>query len=81
VIGIVGGLALELISWSLSFGGERFFIIAAVVFLAATIFSIWGCTHYAVSKGLPDWFGYIGMFSVFGFVLIYLLPVRYRSDT
>jgi hypothetical protein len=80
-IGIIAGLVLGLCSCVFSFGAEPLFIFCVAFYLAASLFSIWGCTHYALSKGLPDWLGCVGIVSIFGFALIFFLPDRSRSRT
>jgi hypothetical protein len=54
-IGVGVGLGLEIVSHLLTYGGDQMFLFAVAVFLAATLLFIWGCTHYAISKGLSDW--------------------------
>jgi hypothetical protein len=76
VVGVIAGLGLEIVSRLLAIGGDRFFFLALVMFGVATLLFIWGCTHYAMSKGLPHWLGYLGLFSVVGLVVILFLPAR-----
>lgn len=35
---------------------------------------IWGCTHYAKAKGYAWWYGLTGIFSIFGFLFLMVLP-------
>ena len=76
LIGLGVGLSLEIISRVVAAGGDQLFLVAVALFLVATLLFIWGCTHYALSKGLPDWFGYFGLFSVIGLLVIFLVPAR-----
>jgi len=80
-LGITTGLILCLCSCLLSFGTGPLFILCVALYLTASLFSIWGCTHFALSKGLPDWLGCVGIISIFGFVLIYLLPDQSKKQT
>ena len=80
LIGIGLGLGLEIASRLLVIGGDRFFLLAMVVFLIATLLFVWGCTHYARSKRLPHWLGYLGLLSVIGLFVLLLLPARPKSD-
>lgn len=76
MIGIGSGLGLEIVSYLPAFGGEMFSFLALILFVVGTLLFIWGCTHYVLSKGLPDWLGYLGLFSVVGLIVIFLLPSR-----
>ena len=80
-IGIGLGLGLEIVArllWASS--ADVFPLIAVALCLVATLLFIWGCTHYALSKGLPHWLGYLGLFSFIGLIVIFLLPVRRRTE-
>jgi hypothetical protein len=80
LIGLGVGLGLEVVSRVLALGGDRVLFVAVALFLVATLLFIWECTHYALSKGLPHWLGYLGFFSLFGLFVIFLLPIRRRGE-
>jgi hypothetical protein len=80
LIGLGVGLGLEIIARLLATGSDQLFIFAVASFLVATLLFIWGCTHLALSKGLPDWLGYLGFFSVIGLLVIFLIPARRISE-
>jgi hypothetical protein len=79
-IGLGVGIGLDIIARLLASVGDRFFVVAVALFLVARLLFIWGCTHYALSKGLPHWLGYLGLLSVIGLVVLVLLPPRRRSE-
>jgi hypothetical protein len=78
LIGIAVGLGLELATQLLCSAGDSNILFVLAIFLVATLLFIWGCTHYALSKGLPHWLGYLGIFNFLGPIVIFLLPSRRR---
>lgn len=46
-----------------------------VLFYSLALF-IWGCQGYAMSKGLPPSYGYLGFLSLIGLVILFLIPKK-----
>ena len=85
-IGIGVGLGFEILGRVLYSGVQASGVDVLVIYvviacLIGQLFFIWGCTNYALSKGLPHWFGYFGLFNLIGLVIIFLVPGRQSSRT
>jgi hypothetical protein len=42
------------------------------------IFFIWGCSSYAQGKGYSQWIGALGLLSIFGLVVLAVLPDKHK---
>lgn len=47
--------------------------------ILGTMFMIWGCSQYARAKGHSPWLGALGIFSIFGLIVLVLLPDRHKD--
>src|SRR5262249_7975029 len=74
-------VVLELLAYIFQSAGPIQFLFSWVYYIASCLLFIWACTNYAMAKGLPNGFGYLGMLNVFGLIILYLVPSRKRGES
>jgi hypothetical protein len=52
-------------------------IVGATAVIGGLVLFIWGCSLYAKSKGLSGWWGLLGLFTVFGLLILFTFPDRH----
>lgn len=77
-IGVGLGLVLQVAGQYLRGQGESMELIGLGVLVAGFLAFIWGCANYAMGKGYPQWLGALGLFSIFGLVVMVLLPDKHK---
>jgi hypothetical protein len=77
-IGIGLGLLLSWSSSAMLRGAEQKPLRGAFVIAGLALF-VWGCSQYALSKGYSAWWGALGGLSVFGMIVLVLLPDRRKT--
>ena len=65
-------LGIALVLWIVAWVINPF----GLVGLAGTIFSVLGCIDWAKSKGLSPWFGALGLLTILGWVIMFVIPSR-----
>ena len=64
-IGVGIGFITQLLGVAIAFVGFSFFI--------------WGCAQYARGKGHSPWLGPLGLLSLLGLIVLFLLPDRHKQ--
>ena len=77
-IGVGLGILAQVVGYVLtSFGG------AGAVFgwsflVGGTVLFIWGCWSYAEGKGYDGAFGFLGLFTIIGLIILACLPDKHK---
>jgi hypothetical protein len=76
-VGILLGLVL---TWgpALMFEPEEAPLIKLALWIVGVLFFIWGCRHYAMSKGRHPAWGWLGLLNVIGLVCLVAMGNRPR---
>ena len=75
-IGIGAGILLQIIfKVSQASLGQ----IAWAIGIAGTICFIWGCFNYAEGKGYSKWLGLLGLLSIFGLIILVVMPDKHKQ--
>lgn len=54
-------------------------IVGSVLILAGLVLFIWGCISYSKGKGHHRGWGFLGLLSIFGLIILALLPDRHKK--
>ena len=76
-IGVGVGILLQLIGRVMQFQGAAG--LGFVLVLAGLALFVWGCVNYCQGKGYPAWLGLLGLLSIIGLIVLFLLPDRHAS--
>jgi hypothetical protein len=53
-------------------------LLGLLAIIVGFLFFMWGCSSYAQGKGYSQWFGALGLFSIFGLIVLVLLPDKHK---
>jgi TRAP-type C4-dicarboxylate transport system permease small subunit len=80
-IGIGVGFVLVLFGKYLAISQpESAGFLAWLLCLVGIGFFVWGSSQYAKGKGHSPYWGVLGLFYIFGFVVLFFLPDRHKSS-
>ena len=74
-IGILGGIILQMAGRSLLNSGS---MLGLLLSFAGSICFIWGCCNYAQGKGYHWAFGFLGLLSCIGLLVLVVLPDKHK---
>ena len=75
-VGLVMTIGGRLWYRSLDDGDDGLLTLALIVGVAGTVAFVYGCVNYALAKGRAGWWGLLGLLSVLGLIVLWLLPDR-----
>jgi hypothetical protein len=77
-IGVGIGFITQLIGRAIAEQDDMFLLGVAIAFVGFSFF-IWGCAQYARGKGHSPWLGPLGLLSLLGLIVLFLLPDRHKQ--
>jgi hypothetical protein len=77
-IGVGVGIVLQVVGAYFRGQGESMEPLGLLAIIVGFLFFMWGCSSYAQGKGYSQWFGALGLFSIFGLIVLVLLPDKHK---
>lgn len=74
LIGIVGGIVVNIISGVISSQGGSMATVGTLVGLVGAVMFIWGCINLAVGKGYSWAFGLLAFLPCIGLIILLVMP-------
>ena len=78
-IGVGVGLVIQGVGSALT-DVDGALVIGYMVVLIGVVLFIWGCMKYAQGKGHSEWFGFLGLISCLGLLILVFLPDRHKQS-
>ena len=77
-VGIILGLLLQIAGRVVAMQGPALAYAGLGVTLVGLIVFVFGCISYAKGKGHSQWWGLLGLFSIFGLIVLAFFTDRHR---
>lgn len=78
-IGVGGGFLCSILGRVIAQDGGAAALAGLAIMLVGAGLFIWGCCQYAKGKGHHPAWGVLGLFSIFGLIVLFLFPDRHKE--
>lgn len=77
-IGVGLGILTQIVGRGLIAGGDAGAILGFLFLLGGAVLFIWGCCSYAKGKGYHDAWGFLGLLSLIGLIILVCFPDKHK---